>query len=141
MRRLQPVSYTHLLKERMLQKEQARIFREEAEERWMANGPKLMDAMERYSHIEELEAELKKRKSQKEMLWNRQRGWKEEVQRDRKVQQECREKMDLCAGSKERLFSLKTQKKTLEEEERKLAELTERKSQLERCLLYTSKKD
>ena len=91
-----------------------------------------MDAMERYSHIEELEAELKKRKSQKETLWNRQRGWKEEVQRDRKVQQECREKMDLCAGSKERLFSLKTQKKTLEEEERKLAELTERKSQLER---------
>lgn len=121
-----------LLKERMLQKEQARIFREEAEERWIANGPKLMDAMERYSHIEELEAELKKRKSQKETLWNRQRGWKEEVQRDRKVQQECREKMDLCAGSKERLFSLKTQKKTLEEEERKLAELTERKSQLER---------
>ena len=29
-----------LLKERMLQKEQARIFRDEAEERWMANGPK-----------------------------------------------------------------------------------------------------
>ena len=43
-----------LLKERMLQKEQARIFREEAEERWIANGPKLMDAMERYSHIEEM---------------------------------------------------------------------------------------
>lgn len=120
-----------LLKERLLQKEQARIFGEAAEERWMANGPKLLDAMEQYHHMEELEAELKKRKSQRETLWNRQQIGKEEVQRYRKSQQECREKMDLCAGGKERLFSLKTQKQTLEEEERELVGLADGKKQLE----------
>lgn len=120
-----------LLKEQHLQKEQALILREEVEERWMANGLKLLDAMEQYSHIEELEEEIKKKKSQKEILWNRQQAWKEEVQRNRKAQQECRDKMDLCAGSKERLLGLKTQKKALEEEEQELAGLVDRKRQLE----------